>query len=126
MMIRIKPKISTCNTMRRTRSTSLRGKSQYGYKPPSDLLRKRVYHFQVDLFFSKLEKSAESVVDTAWAAREIRGLGNSLVEPIITPRFAPSCSVSLMQSLGKMAKEQDMAIQTHISENEGEIQLMKV
>ncbi|CBY07738.1 unnamed protein product [Oikopleura dioica] len=72
-----------------------------------------------------LEKSAESVVDTAWAAREIRGLGNSLVEPIITPRFAPSCSVSLMQSLGKMAKEQDMAIQTHISENEGEIQLMK-
>ena len=31
-----------------------------------------------------------------------------------------------MESLGKMAKEQNMAIQTHISENEGEIQLMKV
>ena len=65
-------------------------------------------------------------MDTEWAAREIRGLGDSLVEPIITPRFVPTCSASLMESLGKMAKEQNMAIQTHVSENEGEIQLVKV
>jgi guanine deaminase len=49
-----------------------------------------------------------------------------LVHPIITPRFAISCSDVLLSSLGSLAaKHPNMAIQTHISENATEIELTK-
>ena len=41
----------------------------------------------------------------------------SLVKPIITPRFVPSCSRQLMTSLGDLAKEKQLHVQTHLSEN---------
>ena len=49
----------------------------------------------------------------------------SLVSPILTPRFAPSCSSELMTSLGKLHKETNLPIQTHISENVNELKLVK-
>lgn len=48
-----------------------------------------------------------------------------LVKPIITPRFAPSCSLELMYGLGKLASKYDMPIQSHLSENRKEIELVK-
>ncbi|TGO86543.1 hypothetical protein BPOR_0294g00050 [Botrytis porri] len=48
-----------------------------------------------------------------------------LITPILTPRFAPSCTPQLMSSLGKIAREKDLPIQTHISENRSEIQWVK-
>lgn len=47
------------------------------------------------------------------------------IKSIITPRFVPSCSVELMESLGKIAKENTLAIQTHMSENKNEVKLVK-
>jgi guanine deaminase len=56
----------------------------------------------------------------------IRNLPSTLVYPIITPRFAISCSDGLLTSLGKLASsEKTIAIQTHISENKSEIQFTK-
>ncbi|KAK3307453.1 uncharacterized protein B0T15DRAFT_179099 [Chaetomium strumarium] len=49
----------------------------------------------------------------------------SLVRPIITPRFAISCSVPLMRQLGQLAAETQLPIQTHISENETEIRTVR-
>ena len=48
-----------------------------------------------------------------------------LVEPIITPRFAPSCTSSCLHQLGALAQEHGLPIQTHISENADEIALVK-
>ncbi|KAK0620029.1 hypothetical protein B0T14DRAFT_537630 [Immersiella caudata] len=49
-----------------------------------------------------------------------------IVRPVLTPRFAPSCSAPLLQGLGKLAAERpDLPIQTHISENKNEIALVK-
>lgn len=46
-----------------------------------------------------------------------------LVQAIITPRFALSCTSELMEGLGQlMASEPDVHIQTHLSENRTEIQ----
>jgi hypothetical protein len=46
----------------------------------------------------------------------------SLVHPIITPRFAISCTDDLLSALGTLASsDKDIRIQTHISENAGEI-----
>lgn len=38
-------------------------------------------------------------------------LQNLLVKPIITPRFALSCDMKLMQELAKIAKVKDLHIQ---------------
>ncbi|KAL9108086.1 MAG: hypothetical protein Q9227_007061 [Pyrenula ochraceoflavens] len=47
-----------------------------------------------------------------------------IVRPIITPRFAPSCQRQTLSSLGQLAKDQNLPIQTHISENKDEIRLV--
>jgi guanine deaminase len=47
-----------------------------------------------------------------------------LVQPVITPRFALSCTGPLLHSLGDLAKSRtpSIAIQTHLSENSKEIE----
>ncbi|KAK7202463.1 hypothetical protein BZA70DRAFT_285847 [Myxozyma melibiosi] len=44
------------------------------------------------------------------------------VSPILTPRFAISCSRELMAWLGQVAAEEHLPVQTHISENKLEIE----
>lgn len=43
------------------------------------------------------------------------------VKPILTPRFTPSCTDGLMEFLGELARERDLPVQSHLSENTGEI-----
>ncbi|ATY60226.1 guanine deaminase [Cordyceps militaris] len=50
--------------------------------------------------------------------------GFDLVAPILTPRFAPSCTSEGMKALAKLQKEGGYLAQTHISENVNEIQLV--
>lgn len=47
------------------------------------------------------------------------------VKPILTPRFTPSCTDGLLDFLGKLAAERDLPVQSHLSENTGEIQWVK-
>lgn len=49
------------------------------------------------------------------------------MKPIITPRFAPSCTRPALQSLGELAASYSppLHIQTHISENINELALVK-
>jgi len=49
---------------------------------------------------------------------------NQLITPIITPRFAPSCSSELLAGLGSLALETKLPVQTHISENTSEVALV--
>ena len=44
--------------------------------------------------------------------------------PIVTPRFVPSCSDELMEALGRLRREYDLPVQSHLSENPGEIELV--
>ena len=44
--------------------------------------------------------------------------------PIITPRFVPSCTDELMAELGKIQKKYDVPVQSHVSENLGEIEFV--
>mgnify|MGYP001190343752 FL=1 len=41
--------------------------------------------------------------------------------PILTPRFTPSCTDQLMESLGKLQKRTGLPVQSHLSENKSEI-----
>lgn len=51
----------------------------------------------------------------------------ALINPIITPRFAPSCSRDSMDKLGALAASYtpSLHIQTHISESTGEVELVQ-
>ncbi|CAG8139896.1 unnamed protein product [Penicillium olsonii] len=51
----------------------------------------------------------------------------TLINPIITPRFAPSCSKESLAGLGKLAASYTPAlhIQTHISESTSEVELVQ-
>lgn len=46
----------------------------------------------------------------------------ALVQPILTPRFAISCSDELMSGLGDMMdRDPDLPLQTHLAENPAEV-----
>ena len=47
------------------------------------------------------------------------------IRPMLTPRFTPSCSNELMEWLGKLANERDLPVQSHLSENTSEIELVR-
>jgi len=46
-------------------------------------------------------------------------------KPILTPRFIPSCSDDLMRGLCAIRKEFNLPLQSHLSENRGEIEWVK-
>ncbi|TQS35015.1 hypothetical protein Golomagni_04579 [Golovinomyces magnicellulatus] len=50
---------------------------------------------------------------------------NKLITPIITPRFALSCTSHAMHALGLLQKETGLPVQTHISETKSEVNLVR-
>lgn len=50
---------------------------------------------------------------------------HELISPIITPRFAPSCSMDCLKHLGELHRETGVPVQTHISENLKEVELVR-
>jgi guanine deaminase len=68
-----------------------------------------------------------SLAATCASIAHIRAIDPSLsfIRPIITPRFAPACSLPLLRQLGALAQETSLPIQTHISENPSEIALVQ-
>ncbi|MBX3403411.1 MAG: amidohydrolase family protein [Phycisphaeraceae bacterium] len=47
------------------------------------------------------------------------------IEPIVSPRFAVSCSMALMRGAAKLAREKDWPIQTHLAEMLPECELVE-
>ncbi|XP_076641594.1 guanine deaminase isoform X2 [Halictus rubicundus] len=68
------------------------------------------------------ETTQESIANLNKFIDDITKLNSPLVKPIVTPRFALSCDMILLKELGKLAKEKDLHIQSHISENLEEIE----
>lgn len=71
-----------------------------------------------------MEDSVKSLADTEKWIIDCKNKYKK-VKPIITPRFVPSCSEKLMEGLGKLALKYNVPVQSHLSENKGEIQLVK-
>ncbi len=61
----------------------------------------------------------EAVRNTERLSKHLSGM--PLVEPIITPRFVPSCSSDMLRALGDLAQRTGLAVQSHLSENRSEI-----
>ena len=69
------------------------------------------------------EETEESRRETLRWLEECRDFRH--VKPILTPRFTPSCTNELMDFLGKLAAERGLPVQSHLSENTGEIAWVK-
>ena len=50
---------------------------------------------------------------------------DSRVRPIVTPRFIPSCTPELLTACGEMSRRYNLPVQSHLSENHGEIALVR-
>ncbi|CAD6993218.1 guanine deaminase [Ceratitis capitata] len=72
-----------------------------------------------------IESTEKAISDTEEFVKDIQNLKTDLVKPTITPRFALSCSKELMDKLGEIARNNDLHIQSHISENLSEIDFVK-
>lgn len=72
--------------------------------------------FYVETTETSLEETQRFIEET------LKGDTMGLVRPIITPRFVPTCTAKLMQSLGDLAEKYDLKVQSHLSENKGEIE----
>ena len=68
------------------------------------------------------ETTEESIRETV---RWLDGCHFEHVKPILTPRFTPSCTDELMTALGQLARERGLYVQSHLSENTREIQLVR-
>lgn len=73
-----------------------------------------------------LEKGAETAAaDTEAWLRMVRERDFRRTMPILTPRFIPGCSESLLKELGKIREKYGLPVQSHLSENPEEVALVK-
>ena len=68
------------------------------------------------------ETTEESIAETL---RWLENCHFDHIKPMLTPRFTPSCTDELMAELGRLAAERDLPVQSHLSENTGEIAWVK-
>lgn len=65
--------------------------------------------------------AASGIAETAAfiaAVRKLPGNDAKLVQPVVTPRFIPSCSDALLEGLGHLARDSRCHVQTHCSESD--------
>lgn len=69
------------------------------------------------------EKTQESILETEKWIIETEKLINT--KTIITPRFVPTCSDELLEGLSTLVKKYNIPVQSHLSENKSEIELVQ-
>ena len=73
----------------------------------------------------ELTEPTQQSIDETRAFIEYTKKKSSLVTPVITPRFAPSCTPELLKALGQLAQEFSIPVQTHLSENLAEMEWVR-
>ena len=70
------------------------------------------------------EKSVKKSIDDTerFIVNSLKDFENT--EPIITPRFVPTCSDELMTKLSELRNKYKLNVQSHLSENRSEIELV--
>ncbi|KAG2388603.1 hypothetical protein C9374_000042 [Naegleria lovaniensis] len=71
------------------------------------------------------EETSKGIKDARKFVVDMMSKNFKLAKPILTPRFAVSCTEELMKGLADIAEEFDLPIQSHISENVNEVKLVK-
>ena len=67
----------------------------------------------------------QAAEDTEIWLREVKERDFRRTKPILTPRFVPACTDELMELLGEIRDRYDLPVQSHLSENPGEVEFVK-
>ena len=70
-----------------------------------------------------IEKNGKE--ETTRFVEECQKRNYKFVKPIITPRFTISCTDEYMEFMGQIAKKYNIPAQSHLSENDNEIEFVK-
>ena len=74
---------------------------------------------------SLMENTEASLKESLRLLKKWHQTENNRIDYAFAPRFVVSCTETLLNEVGKMAKEFDVMIHTHASENRGEIELVQ-
>ena len=74
---------------------------------------------------SLMEKTAESLEESALLCEKWNGAFDGRLSYAFAPRFAVSCSETLLREVGALSRLYGTKIHTHASENRGEIELVQ-
>lgn len=72
-----------------------------------------------------IEETEESAGETLEWIKDVLHRKYQNTRPILTPRFTPSCTDELMEELKKLQMRYGLPLQSHLSENPGEIAWVK-
>jgi len=72
-----------------------------------------------------IETTSDSIKNTSSFIEYVLAKNNPLVQPVITPRFIPTCTPELMKGLSVLASEHHLVIQSHISESMDQVKFTK-
>ena len=96
------------------------------YNPSTDYLIDMLEDMQIKSYVGKVnmdkgcpdyyvEETEQSIKDTEEFLKKHKD--NEFAKPILTPRFAPTCSFELLKQLGELANKYNVGCQTHIVES---------
>lgn len=71
--------------------------------------------------YLKEGSALESASETVEWIKDVRHKKYARTRPVLTPRFTPSCTDELMEKLKMIQMRYDLPLQSHLSENQGEI-----
>ncbi|KAJ6247377.1 guanine deaminase [Anaeramoeba flamelloides] len=72
-----------------------------------------------------IESTEESLLATEEFINYVKGLKNDTIEPVVTPRFVPTCDPELLMGLSFLAVKHKLAIQSHVAEHVDEVSWVK-
>ncbi|KAL0488444.1 guanine deaminase, partial [Acrasis kona] len=72
-----------------------------------------------------IETTESSLQDTEAFINYVNQLEGNLIQPVVTPRFIPTCSMDLMKGLGALSNKYDVLVQSHCSESDDEVNFSK-
>lgn len=92
----------------------------------------RAFVGKVSMDISSRPEYVEASADHAVASAREFGVkvtssssSSSLVHPVITPRFVPTCSDELLRGLGALAEEKGWRIQSHMAESRDQVDYVR-
>jgi guanine deaminase len=63
----------------------------------------------------------QTVEETRTFIKFVRDMKNDLIEPVVGPRFASTCSQHLLRALGDLAREVEVPVHSHICQQKEEV-----
>ncbi|KAF8806802.1 Metallo-dependent hydrolase [Phlegmacium glaucopus] len=70
-------------------------------------------------------ESAKSFIKRCQQLTSTLSPSHRLVEPVLTPRFTPTCSDELLKGLGEISAEQGVKIQSHLAEAKDQVEWVR-